>query len=150
MIVMMNLKTWNLVCKVCTSSRHLVAHGFHFLSVFYLLTLLLENQSMKVVIVFELLKKYGNFIDNWSCMKFKRFIFVLLSWDQFLRIVSWHIVLPLSPKPYLYMIPYKIFYYGLFGFAGSSDGKGSAYSVGDLGLIPGLGRSPGEGNGNPL
>ena len=28
--------------------------------------------------------------------------------------------------------------------------KGSAYNVGDLGLIPGLGRSPGEGNGNPL
>ena len=28
--------------------------------------------------------------------------------------------------------------------------KVSAYNVGDLGLIPGLGRSPGEGNGNPL
>ena len=28
--------------------------------------------------------------------------------------------------------------------------KASAYSAGDLGLIPGLGRSPGEGNGNPL
>ena len=33
---------------------------------------------------------------------------------------------------------------------GSSDGKVSACNVGDLGLIPGLGRSPGEGNGNPL
>ena len=32
----------------------------------------------------------------------------------------------------------------------SSVGKESAYNVGDLGLIPGLGRSPGEGNGNPL
>ena len=31
-----------------------------------------------------------------------------------------------------------------------SDSKASAYSVGDLGSIPGLGRSPGEGNGNPL
>ena len=30
-----------------------------------------------------------------------------------------------------------------------SDGKGSACNVGDLGLIPGLGRSPGEGNGYP-
>ena len=29
-------------------------------------------------------------------------------------------------------------------------GKESACSAGDLGLIPGLGRSPGEGNGNPL
>ena len=30
------------------------------------------------------------------------------------------------------------------------DGKASACSVGDPGLIPGLGRSPGEGNGNPF
>ena len=36
------------------------------------------------------------------------------------------------------------------GFAGGSDGKESAYSAGDLGLIPGSGRSPGEGGGNPL
>ena len=32
----------------------------------------------------------------------------------------------------------------------SSDGKESACNAGDLGLIPGLGRSPGEGNGNPV
>ena len=31
-----------------------------------------------------------------------------------------------------------------------SDGKASACNAGDLGLIPGSGRSPGEGNGNPL
>ena len=31
-----------------------------------------------------------------------------------------------------------------------SDGKVSARNVGDLGLIPGSGRSPGEGNGTPL
>ena len=35
-------------------------------------------------------------------------------------------------------------------FPGSSDGKASACSVGDLCLIPRLGRCPGEGNGNPL
>ena len=33
---------------------------------------------------------------------------------------------------------------------GGSDSKVSAYNVGDLGLIPGSGRSSGEGNGNPL
>ena len=33
---------------------------------------------------------------------------------------------------------------------GGSNGKASARNVGDQGLIPGLGRSPGEGNGNPL
>ena len=37
-----------------------------------------------------------------------------------------------------------------WGFHGGSDGKVSACNVGDPGLIPGLGRSPGEGNGNPL
>ena len=37
-----------------------------------------------------------------------------------------------------------------WGFPGGSDGKASACSVGDPGSIPGLGRSPGEGNGNPL
>ena len=35
-------------------------------------------------------------------------------------------------------------------FLGSSDGKESAYNAGDLGLIPGSGRSCGEGNGSPL
>ena len=36
------------------------------------------------------------------------------------------------------------------GFPGGSEVKASACNAGDLGLIPGLGRSPGEGNGNPL
>ena len=36
------------------------------------------------------------------------------------------------------------------GFPGGSEVKVSASNTGDLGLIPGLGRSPGEGNGNPL
>ena len=35
-------------------------------------------------------------------------------------------------------------------FPGGSDGKASVHNVGDPGSIPGLGRSPGEGNGNPL
>ena len=38
----------------------------------------------------------------------------------------------------------------LLGFPGGSEGKASAYNVGDLGSIPGSGRSPGEGNGNAL
>ena len=36
------------------------------------------------------------------------------------------------------------------GFPGGSAGKEPSSNAGDLGLIPGLGRSPGEGNGNPL
>ena len=36
------------------------------------------------------------------------------------------------------------------GFPGGSEVKASACNVGDLGSIPGLGRSPGKGNDNPL
>ena len=36
------------------------------------------------------------------------------------------------------------------GFPGGSDDKESACNAGDRALIPGSGRSPGEGNGNPL
>ena len=43
-----------------------------------------------------------------------------------------------------------ISHYILIYFPGSSDGKASACNEGDLGLIPESGRSPGEGNGNPL
>ena len=42
----------------------------------------------------------------------------------------------------VFLMPYQI--------DGGSDSKVSAYNVGDLGLIPGSGRSPGEGNDNPL
>ena len=38
---------------------------------------------------------------------------------------------------------------GYFGFPGVSDGKECACNAGDLGLISGLGRSPGEGSGYP-
>ena len=37
-----------------------------------------------------------------------------------------------------------------WGFPSGSDGKESACDAGDLSLIPGLGRSPGEGNDNSL
>ena len=49
------------------------------------------------------------------------------------------------PLPVLFLL-------GLFltDFPGGPDGKASIYNVGDPGLIPGSGRSPGEENGNPL
>ena len=40
--------------------------------------------------------------------------------------------------------------YTLLGFPGGSAGKESACNAGDLGSVPGLGRSPGEGNSYPL
>ena len=51
----------------------------------------------------------------------------------------------LAPLPFKKLILYILKY-----FPGSSDGKVSAYNAGDLGLIPELGRSPGEGNGDLL
>ena len=39
---------------------------------------------------------------------------------------------------------------GTMCFPGGSDGKASVYDAGDPGLIPGLGKSLGEGHGNPL
>ena len=44
----------------------------------------------------------------------------------------------------------KSYLIGWEAFPGGSDGKESACKAGDPDLIPGLGRSPGEGNGNPL
>ena len=45
---------------------------------------------------------------------------------------------------------YKFRSHQIMGFPGGSEVKASACNAGDLGSIPGLGRSPGEGNGNPL
>ena len=48
------------------------------------------------------------------------------------------------------MVHFSLYITIIRGFPGGSDGKESACNAGDLGLIPGLGRSPGEGHGNPL
>ena len=48
------------------------------------------------------------------------------------------------------MFMYYIMYRWIVGVLGGSVGKESACNVGDLDLIPGLGRSPGEGKGYPL
>ena len=51
---------------------------------------------------------------------------------------------------YIYSI-LNISHYDLYmGFPDGSSSKESSRNAGDTGLIPGLGRSPGEGNGNPL
>ena len=47
-------------------------------------------------------------------------------------------------------LPFPPWFTSNEGFPGGSADKESACNAGDLGSIPGLGRSPGEGNGNPL
>ena len=51
--------------------------------------------------------------------------------------------LPTELSVYMYLSP-------IWGFPGGSDGKESTCNAENLGSIPGSGRSPGEGNGNPL
>ena len=46
--------------------------------------------------------------------------------------------------------PKYLHQFTLLDFSDGSDGKASVYYVGDPGSIPGLGRSPEEGNGDPL
>ena len=48
------------------------------------------------------------------------------------------------------VFPFMYIFYNFGGFPGGSDGKASACNAGDPGSFPGSGRSPGEGNGNPL
>ena len=50
----------------------------------------------------------------------------------------------------VFKLYYKAVVYNVIGFPGGSDSKQSTCNAGDSGLIPGLGRSPGGGHGNPL
>ena len=56
--------------------------------------------------------------------------------------------LGIGPLPTLW--PFRVSLRTVMGFPGGSTGKESTCNVGDLSSIPGLGRSPGEGNGYPL
>ena len=64
---------------------------------------------------------------------------------------EWHRIENVSIV-YFWNFPFNIFdsQFTLGYFPGGSDGKASVYNAGDLGSIPGSGRFPGEGNGNPL
>ena len=61
------------------------------------------------------------------------------------------IVWNVPPKRHYFSYPYSLYIFFLWeGFTGGSDGKESACNAGDQGSIPGLGRTTGDGNGNPL
>ena len=51
---------------------------------------------------------------------------------------------------FMFSTSFLVLVMSLVSFPGSSEVKASGCNAGDLGSIPGLGRSPGEGNGNPL
>ena len=70
----------------------------------------------------------------------------LLIYNFFMWIFLATFLLP----PSTWLTPNNAISSNLLGFPGGSDGKESAYNVGDLGSIPGLGRYTGEGNSYPL
>ena len=83
---------------------------------------------------------------SWSLLRFMSIQSVMLSNHLFLCCPL--LLLP-SVFPSIRVLPIS-WHFSSGGFPGGSDGKESAYNVGDPGSIPGLGRSLGEGNGNPL
>ena len=68
--------------------------------------------------------------------------------NMFKYLVSVNVIL-FENKIFIDAINLRCGHNGL-GFPGGSDGKESAHNAGDLGLISGSGRFPGEGNGNAL
>ena len=70
---------------------------------------------------------------------------------EFMRIVECHMECPLEKKKQDLKVENCVSFRALLrGFPGGSDGKESPCKAGDQGLIPGWGRSPGEGKGYPL
>ena len=76
------------------------------------------------------------------------FLFPGKYWTLFYNMTS--VDAPLSVSIFLLKVTIFPLLNSYLGFPGGSDGKVSARSAGDPGSIPGSGRSPGEGNGNPL
>ena len=96
------------------------------------------------------------------CLSLSLFFFFFAFWPQLYSLMGftawihlWKALLAHYPIGSMFssLLPWFCFCIAvhlILGFPGGSDGKAFACSVGDLGSIPGLGRSPGEGNGNPL
>ena len=76
---------------------------------------------------------------NWKCVLLTTFThFCPPTYPVLCFCESWFCILFLFFKDFL------------LEYSCGSDGKASVYNAGDLGSIPGSGRFPGEGNGNPL
>ena len=70
------------------------------------------------------------------------------TWQPNSKLITFTIILKYN-EIYIYIaVLFRIIWPG--GFSGGSDGKASACNAGDTGSIPGSGKYPGEGNGNPL
>jgi len=79
---------------------------------------------------------------GWGCILPENFYFILFSTVIYYRILN---IVTYDIQCCLYIL-YTI----VWAFPSGLDGKEPAWNMGDPGSIPELGRSPGEGNGNPL
>ena len=82
--------------------------------------------------------------------KFSRVLYIIYIHTHIKYILYIAFILCITYELYSLSLYIYIYTHWCVGFPGGSDGKEFAYNVEDMGLIPGLRRSPGEGNGYPL
>ena len=70
--------------------------------------------------------------------------------ETWVQSLGWEDLLGKGKATHSSIVAWRISWTVFWGFPGGSEVKASAWNVGNLGSIPGLGRSPGEGNGNLL
>ena len=74
----------------------------------------------------------------------------LAMWETWARSLGWEDPLEKGKATHSSILAWRIPWTVFRGFPGGSNSKESAHNVGDLGSIPGLGRSSEGGHGNPL
>ena len=112
-------------------------------------TVKFNSYSISLCLMWKLCYWRFFFFSQYPCstLSFSLFVCVCvrLSHGDFLSL-SLHFCLSSNSIAIAYCLMFAI----LVGFPGDSDGNESVCNAGDVGSVSGLGRSPGEGNGNPL
>ena len=142
-------ETVQTVSDVIFGGVHLYMGLFCSLSDGSYLAILLSLLVLMVVIGGVFMVSYKSCRNRiWQC----NFIssFNLMPLISFSRLVTQGRTLPLLCWTRLLRVDILVLSWSFRKIPVGSDGKASAYNVGDAGSNPGLGRSPGEGNGNPL
>ena len=109
------------------------------------LLIFLKSLGETIMTLIGHLKKSIWTMNLWLCMSSFSFVWqILLNLDFVKSKMTWFFFF------WTFGDFHRSFIVGLTVFPSGSDGKESAYNAGDSSLIPGLWRSPGEGNDNPF